>query len=81
MVALDILPMQALDGVSFIQGDFREQQVLQQLMDVLDDAPIDVIMSDMAPNLSGNKVIDQPQLIYLAELALDYSENSVKAGW
>ena len=80
IVALDILPMQALEGVNFILGDFRENQVLQQLMDFLDNAPINVVMSDMAPNLSGNKAIDQPQSIYLAELALDTAKSVLMPG-
>lgn len=80
IVALDILPMQALDGVSFIQGDFREDRVLQELMDLLGHAPVHVVMSDMAPNLSGNKAIDQPQSIYLAELALDTAKSVLMPG-
>jgi 23S rRNA (uridine2552-2'-O)-methyltransferase len=80
IVALDILPMQELDGVNFIQGDFREDHILQKLMDILDNAPINVIMSDMAPNLSGNKAIDQPQSIYLAELALDTAKSVLMPG-
>jgi 23S rRNA (uridine2552-2'-O)-methyltransferase len=80
IVALDILPMQELDGVNYIQGDFREDHILQKLMDILDNAPINVIMSDMAPNLSGNKAIDQPQSIYLAELALDTAKSVLMPG-
>lgn len=71
IVALDILPMEPLDGVDFIQGDFREQAVLEQLYAVLDGAPIGLVMSDMAPNMSGSKDMDQPRSLYLAELALD----------
>lgn len=71
IIALDILPMDPLEGVDFIQGDFREQAVLDQLYAVLDGAPINLVMSDMAPNMSGNKGVDQPRSIYLGELALD----------
>ena len=71
LVALDILPMDALDGVDFIQGDFREETVLEQLFAVLQDAPVHLVMSDMAPNMSGNKGVDLPRAIYLGELALD----------
>jgi 23S rRNA (uridine2552-2'-O)-methyltransferase len=71
LIALDILPMDTLDGVDFIQGDFREEAVLDQLHAVLGGAPINLVMSDMAPNMSGNKGVDQPRAIYLGELALD----------
>ncbi len=71
IVALDILPMDMLEGVDFIQGDFREQAVLDQLYALLDGAPVNLVMSDMAPNMSGNKGVDQPRAIYLGELALE----------
>ena len=71
VIALDILPMEPIEGVDFIQGDFREQAVLDQLFAVLDGALINLVMSDMAPNMSGNKGVDQPRSIYLGELALD----------
>ena len=71
LVALDILPMDALDGVDFIRGDFREEAVLDQLHTVLEGASVNLVMSDMAPNMSGNKGVDQPRAIYLGELALD----------
>ncbi|MCK9622501.1 MAG: 23S rRNA (uridine(2552)-2'-O)-methyltransferase RlmE [Methylobacter sp.] len=71
IIALDILPMDPIEGVDFIQGDFREQAVLDQLYAVLDGAPVNMVMSDMAPNMSGNKGVDQPGAIYLGELALE----------
>lgn len=71
VVALDILPMDALPDVEFIQGDFREQEVLDALLARLGDARVDLVMSDMAPNISGMKAVDQPRSMYLAELALD----------
>ncbi|WP_394752664.1 23S rRNA (uridine(2552)-2'-O)-methyltransferase RlmE [Crenothrix sp.] len=71
LIALDILPMEPIDGVDFIQGDFREEQVFNQLLATLDGATVDLVMSDMAPNMSGNKAVDQPSAMYLGELALD----------
>lgn len=71
LIALDILPMDPIEGAVFIQGDFRESVVLDELTAVLDSAPIDIVLSDMAPNMSGSKGIDQPNAMYLAELALD----------
>jgi 23S rRNA (uridine2552-2'-O)-methyltransferase len=71
LIALDILPMDALEGVDFIQGDFREESVMEQLFIALEGLPVDLVMSDMAPNMSGNKGVDQPRAIYLGELALD----------
>ncbi|HEY8218671.1 MAG TPA: 23S rRNA (uridine(2552)-2'-O)-methyltransferase RlmE [Methylobacter sp.] len=71
IIALDILPMEPIEGVEFIQGDFREQAVLEQLYAILDGAPVNMVMSDMAPNMSGNKGVDQPSAIYLGELALE----------
>ncbi len=71
LVALDILPMEPLDGVDFILGDFREQSVLDELFARLNGVSVDLVMSDMAPNMSGNKSVDQSRSLYLAELALD----------
>ncbi len=71
LIALDILPMDPIESVDFIQGDFREQAVLDELFVILDGAPVDLVMSDMAPNMSGNKGVDQARSIYLGELALD----------
>jgi 23S rRNA (uridine2552-2'-O)-methyltransferase len=63
--------MEPIEGVDFIQGDFREEDVLNQLKLILDGASINLVMSDMAPNMTGNKGVDQPRAIYLAELALE----------
>lgn len=71
LIALDILPMDPLEGVDFIQGDFREETVIEQLYQTLQGAPVNLVLSDMAPNMSGNKEMDQPRAMYLAELALD----------
>ena len=74
VVALDLLEIEPIDGVEFIQGDFREDAVLQQLYAVLDNQPVHLLLSDMAPNMSGNKEVDQPRSIYLGELALDAAQ-------
>ena len=69
--ALDIRPMDAIAGVDFIQGDFTEENVFEELMTLIEKRPVDLVISDMAPNLSGNKAVDQPAMVYLAELALE----------
>ena len=69
--ALDILPMDTIAGVDFIQGDFTEEHVFEELMTLIENRPVDLVISDMAPNLSGNKAVDQPAMVYLAELALE----------
>ena len=74
VVASDILPMDALADVNFLQGDFREQEVFDELLKILDGRTVDVVISDMAPNTSGNTAVDQPRMIYLCELALDFSK-------
>ena len=71
ILASDILPMEAIADVTFIQGDFREESVFEQLLTALDGRQVDLVMSDMAPNMSGNRAVDQPRVMYLAELALD----------
>jgi len=74
VVATDILPMDALADVEFIEGDFREEEVLNQLLETLGNDKADLVMSDMAPNISGMKAVDQPRAMYLAELALDLAK-------
>jgi len=78
--ALDILPMDEIEGVSFIQGDFREDEVLAQFETLLDGRPLDLVICDMAPNMSGNAVTDQARSFYLCELALDFAVNHLKTG-
>ncbi|MGR9045683.1 MAG: 23S rRNA (uridine(2552)-2'-O)-methyltransferase RlmE [Gammaproteobacteria bacterium] len=80
VLALDILSMDPLEGVEFIQGDFREALVLDELYAALDGASVNVVLSDMAPNMSGNKGIDQPNSIYLCELALDTARTVLARG-
>ncbi len=69
--ALDILPMDPIAGVDFIQGDFTEDVIFTQLLDLIGKRAVDLVISDIAPNLSGNKAVDQPAMIYLAELGVD----------
>ena len=78
VVASDILPMEALAGVDFVQGDFREQGVAEQIRRALGETGLDVLLSDMAPNLSGMDAIDAPRSMYLAELALEMAQTLLK---
>ena len=80
VVALDILPMQGIAGVDFLQGDFREADVLSQLEARLDNQKVDLVLSDMAPNMSGVALADQIRSMDLAELALDFSRQWLKPG-
>lgn len=75
VIASDILKMDALAGVEFLQGDFTEQEVLQRLLKSLGDKAAGLVISDMAPNMSGMKDIDQPRVMHLAELALDLARS------
>lgn len=76
--ALDILPMETLAHVEFLQGDFREKSTMQQFLQCIQSTPIDLVISDMAPNFSGMRSVDQPKSIYLAELALDFAQKVLK---
>jgi 23S rRNA (uridine2552-2'-O)-methyltransferase len=78
--ALDMLPMEPIPGVQFIQGDFTQSEPLDALRLALGDVPVDLVMSDMAPNISGNRAVDQPRAMYLAELALDLAVQVLKPG-
>ncbi len=80
IVAVDLLPMDALPNVDFIQGDFREEETLNAIMDALAGEKADLVMSDMAPNISGNRAVDQPRSMYLVELALDICNEVLKPG-
>lgn len=80
VIALDILPIEPLEGVEFILGDFREADVLATLYQVLGNAPVNLVLSDMAPNITGSKGIDQPRAIYLGELALDTARTVLTKG-
>ena len=76
--ALDILPMDPIAGVDFIQGDFTEQNVFNDLLLLIGNRPVDLVISDMAPNLTGAKAVDQPAMMYLAELAIDLTVQVLK---
>ena len=80
VVALDILAMDPIPGVCVIQGDFTELDTLEQLVNVVQDAQPDLVLSDMAPNISGNKAVDQPRSMYLAELALEFATQHLNTG-
>lgn len=78
VVAMDILPMDPIADVKMLQGDFREQEVLDQLLALLKGEKVDLILSDMAPNMSGTDIIDQPRAMYLAELALEFAKQVLR---
>ncbi|WP_064636208.1 RlmE family RNA methyltransferase [Moraxella catarrhalis] len=73
LIASDILPMDTLENVTFIQGDFREEAVFNQIMNEVGGRAVDVVLSDMAPNTSGMAAVDQPRMMYLCELAVDFA--------
>ena len=78
IIALDLLPMDALPSVEQIQGDFTEDDTLRLLLSMLENSPVDLVLSDIAPNISGNKAIDQPRSMHLAELALDLAKKVLR---
>lgn len=80
VLAVDLLPMDTLHGVDFIQGDFREEATLKALLESLAGSPVDLVLSDMAPNMSGTRVVDQPRSMYLAELAADFASQVLGFG-
>jgi len=80
VVASDILPMDALAGVTFILGDFTEESVLEEVLSALGGRRADLVMSDMAPNMSGIRDVDQPRVMLLAELALELARSTLKPG-
>ena len=80
IVAVDLLPMDALPEVEFVQGDFREDEVFEQLLESVGENGADLVLSDMAPNITGTKVVDQPRSMYLVELALDMARKVLKPG-
>lgn len=80
IAALDILPIEPLPGVDIVQGDFQEEAVFTQLMILLKGKPVDLVISDMAPNLSGIASVDQPRSIYLGELALSFAQSVLVGG-
>ncbi|WP_066017428.1 23S rRNA (uridine(2552)-2'-O)-methyltransferase RlmE [Endozoicomonas atrinae] len=80
VVASDILPMDPIAGVDFVQGDFTEDTVLEQILETIGSDRVDLVISDMAPNMSGALSVDQPNAMYLVELALDLSRQVLRKG-
>jgi 23S rRNA (uridine2552-2'-O)-methyltransferase len=78
LLALDILPMEPIEGVQFLQGDFREDEVLERFEALVAGRPVDVVVSDMAPNLSGIASADAARMADLVELALNFAENHLQ---
>jgi 23S rRNA (uridine2552-2'-O)-methyltransferase len=80
IVAVDILPMDSLPDVEFVQGDFQDEAVFEQMLAATGDQGVDLVMSDIAPNITGTRVVDQPRSMYLVELALDFARRVLKPG-
>ena len=80
VIALDILPMDAIAGVDILQGDFTDETTLQALRDLIGDNQVDVVICDMAPNMSGIRAVDQPKAMYLAELTLEFAREFLRPG-
>lgn len=80
LLAFDLLPMEPLEGVEFLQGDFTDARVLEDLQDRLSGRPVDLVLSDMAPNISGDDTIDQPRMMYLMELAYGFARAVIHPG-
>lgn len=80
VIACDILPMDPIAGVDFLEGDFRDEAVLQTLLSRIGGNNVDIVLSDMAPNMSGNDNVDQPRAMYLIELALEMCHQVLKPG-
>ena len=78
IVAIDLLPMDPLPHVEFVQGDFEDETIFRQLLETTGEAGVDLVMSDMAPNITGSKAVDQPRSMSLAELALDTARRVLK---
>ena len=80
IVAVDLLPMDVLPDVEFVEGDFRDDEIFEQLLQSVGEGGADLVMSDMSPNITGTKVVDQPRSMYLVELALDMARRVLKPG-
>ena len=80
IVAVDVLPMDSLPDVEFVLGDFREDDVFEQLLQAVGEDRADLVMSDIAPNITGTKVVDQARSMYLVELALDMARRVLRPG-
>jgi 23S rRNA (uridine2552-2'-O)-methyltransferase len=80
VIAVDLLEMDSIAGVEFVQGDFRQAETLSQVLNCIAKQRLDLVMSDMAPNITGNRSVDQPRAMYLAELAADFAGQVLKPG-
>ena len=80
LIGIDLLEMEPIPGVTFIQGDFTEAEPFEQLLASFDGRPVDLVFSDMAPNLSGVKNIDQPRAAHLVELSIDFADQVLRPG-
>ncbi|QJD60247.1 23S rRNA (uridine(2552)-2'-O)-methyltransferase RlmE [Pseudomonas sp. gcc21] len=80
IIASDILPMDSIADVTFIEGDFTEEAVFEEILRAIGDQPVDLVISDMAPNMSGTPEVDQPRAMYLCELALDMAAQVLRPG-
>jgi 23S rRNA (uridine2552-2'-O)-methyltransferase len=80
VVATDILPMEAIAGVDFVLGDFREESVLNEVLRAVGGTKVDLVLSDMAPNMAGIEAVDQPKSMYLAELAVEFADRALAPG-
>jgi len=78
IIAVDLLPMDSLPDVEFVQGDFQDDEVFEQLLQAVGEGGADLVMSDIAPNITGTKAVDQPRSMYLVELALDMARRVLK---
>ena len=79
VIASDILEMDTITDVDFVQGDFTDDAVFDAILKTLDDRPVDLVISDMAPNMSGMKAVDQPRAMYLVELAVDFARQVLRS--
>jgi 23S rRNA (uridine2552-2'-O)-methyltransferase len=79
IIAVDLLPMDSLPDVEFVQGDFQDEEVFEQLLQAVGEGGADLVMSDIAPNITGTKAVDQPRSMYLVELALDMARRVLKS--
>ncbi len=80
LVATDVLPMDAIPGVEFVLGDFREEAVLEQVLERVGGQKVELVLSDMAPNMAGIDAVDQPRSMYLAELAVEFADRVLAPG-
>ena len=78
VVGIDLLEVSPIKGIDFIQGDFMQEEILNEMVDKLENKPVDLVISDMAPNISGIKMVDQQRAINLNELALDFASKHLK---